>query len=336
MSTQNALPRWRGFNLLEMFTTKSTGPFREDDFRMIANWGFDFVRLPLCYTLWCEGNDVCKLREDRLAMIDEAVEFGRRHGIHICINLHRAPGFSVNAERQEPFDLWKDRAALEAFCFHWQMFAKRYKSIDSRRVSFNLVNEPKTPVDDPAKGMTRADHERVMRAAVGAIRAIDPDRLIILDGVNWGNSPSPELANLKVAQSCRSYAPFHLTHYKAHWCGDQKWPDPAWPFVEPWGEHKTWNRQALKEHFEPWLKLKDHSIGVHCGEGGAYHFTPHDATLRWMEDWLSILQENNVGWALWNLRGAFGIMNSGRTDVEYEPYHEHQLDRKMLEMLRRY
>ena len=51
MPAANPLPRWRGFNLLEMFTTKSDGEFREDDFRWIAGWGFDFVRLPMCYLL---------------------------------------------------------------------------------------------------------------------------------------------------------------------------------------------------------------------------------------------------------------------------------------------
>ena len=30
---QTVLPRWRGFNLLDMFTMRSRGDFREDDFR---------------------------------------------------------------------------------------------------------------------------------------------------------------------------------------------------------------------------------------------------------------------------------------------------------------
>ncbi|MBC7316437.1 MAG: endoglucanase, partial [Chloroflexi bacterium] len=54
---QTVLPRWRGFNLLEMFTTRSTGDWQEDDFRWIAEWGFDFVRLPMCYTLWTAPDD---------------------------------------------------------------------------------------------------------------------------------------------------------------------------------------------------------------------------------------------------------------------------------------
>lgn len=44
---QTGLPRWRGFNLLEMFQVTRQGPWREDDFRWIAEWGFDLVRFAM-------------------------------------------------------------------------------------------------------------------------------------------------------------------------------------------------------------------------------------------------------------------------------------------------
>ncbi len=40
------------------------------------------------------------------------------------------------------------------------------------------------------------------------------------------------------------------------------------------------------------------------------------------------------GWALWNLRGSFGVMDSGRKDVSYEDFKGRKLDRAMLEVLR--
>ena len=61
------LPRWRGFNLLEMFHSRSDGNWREDDFRWIADWGFDFVRLPTCYLLWTDPADAFRLDEAGLA-----------------------------------------------------------------------------------------------------------------------------------------------------------------------------------------------------------------------------------------------------------------------------
>ena len=56
--------------------------------------------------------------------------------------------------------------------------------------------------------------------------------------------------------------------------------------------------------------------------------------LAWMSDCLAVWREVNWGNALWNLRGDFGILDSGRKDVSYENFRGHQLDRKMLELLR--
>ena len=329
--SQTTLPRWRGFNLLEMFTTRSDGNFREDDFRWISDWGFDFVRIPACYTLWIEGDDPFRLYEPMLEKVDRVIQLGQKYGIHVCLNFHRAPGYSVNRERQEPFNLWKDTEALNAFCFHWESFARRYRGIPSSQLSFNLVNEP-ARVDPEV--MTRSDHERVMRAAVAAIRQIDPDRLVILDGLVWGNEPLPELADLRkvgVAQSCRAYVPMGLSHYQASWVESKGWPEPIWPGALHEGQ--PWDRSRLEAHYEPWINLARQGVGVHCGEGGAYSYTPHRVILAWLRDVLEILTTDHIGYALWNFRGAFGILDSGRKDVEYEDWYGHKLDRQLLVLL---
>lgn len=335
MSTQpqNPLPRWRGFNLLDFFTVASTGDVSEDDFRWIADWGFDFVRLPMCYTLWIREDDPFLLFEPMLAKIDRAIDLGRRHGIHVCLNFHRAPGYSVNPERKEPFNLWKDQAALDAFCFHWKMFAKRYRGISSQQLSFNLVNEPQ----NPSPLMSRQDHERVIRATVAAIREVDADRLIIVDGLMWGNNPLPELADLapqNVAQSCRAYLPMGVSHYQAPWiAGSDKFPLPTWPGGLNMGI--PWNRQIMEGHYKNWAKLLSKGVGLHCGEGGAFSKTHHDVVLRWLADVLEVLKSLNIGYALWNFRGGFGVLDSQRQDVAYEDWHGHQLDRELLELLRK-
>lgn len=334
------LPRWRGFNLLENFTMKSDGQFREDDFRWIADWGFDFVRLPMCYRLWIKGDDVFSVDEAKLVHVDRAVEFGRKYRVHVDLNFHRAPGYTVNRELPaEPFDLWKDTRALEAFCFHWEMFARRYRGISSDELSFNLVNEPVAPAGEPAKGMTRADHERVVRAVVAAIRKVDPDRLILADGLSWGNLCCPELADLKIAQSCRAYLPGGISHYKAHWVKGEDWAAPTWPGALRWpntSSTERWGRKELEAHYLPWIELARQGVGVHCGEGGAYCFTPHDVFLRWWRDVMEILKAANIGYALWNFRGPFGILDSNRADVAYADWHGHKLDQKLLDLLREF
>ena len=52
-----------------------------------------------------------------------------------------------------------------------------------------------------------------------------------------------------------------------------------------------------------------------------------------MRDQLGLWRDAGWGWALWNLRGSFGVLHSGRTDVNYEAFRGHQLDREMLKVL---
>jgi len=41
-----------------------------------------------------------------------------------------------------------------------------------------------------------------------------------------------------------------------------------------------------------------------------------------------------IGFALWNFRGNFGILDSGSEDADFEDWHGHKLDRKLLDLIR--
>jgi endoglucanase len=75
-------------------------------------------------------------------------------------------------------------------------------------------------------------------------------------------------------------------------------------------------------------------VPLHVGEWGCHNRTPYDVALRWMRDVLAVWKEAGWGWCMWNLRGSFGIVDSGRPDVAYEDFRGHQLDRQMLDLLR--
>jgi len=320
------LPRWRGFNLLEKFTARTGGnpPFRESDFAWIADWGFNFVRLPMSYRCWADAGDWLNLREAELKHVDQAVEFGRQHGVHVNLNFHRAPGYCVNPPA-EPLDLFTDEKALEACAFHWSRFAQRYRGIPNANVSFDLLNEP--------KDLPEESYFRVVQRLVGAIRAEDPDRLIIADGLRWGNKPAQQLVPLGVAQSTRGYQPMRVSHHKASWVNGQNWPEPSWPLQLKEGD--VWDKERLRrEQIAPWQALEKKGVGVHVGEWGAFRFTPHPVALAWMRDCLELWQEAGWGWALWNFRGNFGVLDSGRTDVAYDDFNGHKLDRAMLELVK--
>ena len=321
------LPRWRGFNLTEkVIKRRERNPaFKESDFALLAEWGFDFARLPLSYLCWSEPGDWLRLREDELKDIDQAVEFGRRHGIHVSLNLHRAPGYCVNPPK-EPLDLWTDEKALEACAFHWAHLAQRYKGIPNERLDFDLLNEP--------ANVSEENYVRVARRLIETIRAKDPDRLIIADGLRWGRDPVHGLAELGIAQSTRGYDPMELTHYRANWVnGSDKWPEPQWPLKRD-GQKLIDKEYLRQDRIKPWKELEAKGVGVHVGEWGAFNRTPHKVALLWMRDCLELWREAGWGWALWNLRDGFGVLNTQRKDVNYENFKGEQLDREMLELLR--
>jgi len=469
------IPRWRGFNLLEKFYFSGEHkPYQEDDFRMISELGFNFVRLPLDYRGYIADRDWEKFHEDSLKQIDQAVSWGSQYKVHVCINLHRAPGYTVAAPPEER-DLWSDPEAQRIAALHWGMFARRYKAVPNSRLSFNLFNEP--------TDVTPEIYAAVAGKMVEAIRAESPERLIFCDGLSWGKKPVPELVPLGVAQMTRGYAPFQLTHFRANWVGDNaNWPLPIWPsytgtngvlrgpaqgvaprplVIEgslaknsklrltfnalsakatvvvldqsgeihrqeftagldkgPWEEvveHPKWKvyqakgrvdvdfklpndtqRLELRNTDGDWISLgeigitpadnakesivqlenqwdkapdiiryyRDEGAGpalgikrgrdwlnseavkpwsaytkaggcVMVGEWGSYNKTPHDVMLRWAEDSLKNWKQADWGWALWNFRGEFGILDSNRSDVTYEDFQGHKLDRKFLELLRK-
>ena len=466
--------RWRGFNLQGMFvkgSKMSSGSYSEEDFKLISELGFNFVRLPLDYRFWIKDGNWESINEEALKPLDQAIAFGQKYNIHVMINFHRAPGYTV-AKPQEKLNLFKDSEALRVCIMHWGMIAKRYKGIPIKDLSFNLFNEPGSKV-------AVEDYERVVVAVIKEIRLYNTERLIVADGVAWGSKSVPELFKYNIGQATRGYFPSSISHYRASWVGNPTGM-PAWPpsgAVSPLygpvkSEHSKplvienlpacrmsikpgrvsgnltfevkvnnkvivtfplepkkgagWSNADYKEEWDiyqancettldvdiqedkstlsisiikgdwaaldsitlvskvgekallsfesVWYKsnpvitfkgfdshspfqsaeagdgisyLRKNITGVWeqavknghfvmVGEFGAYRHTPHDVVLDWMEDYLKIWDGSNIGWALWEFRGSFGVMDSFREDVEYEDFHEHKLDRKMLDLLQRY
>lgn len=341
--TAGRIPRWRGFNLQGRFASPERpydGPaFDERDFETIAEWGFDFARLPLAYWAWGSRDDWSLVREEPLKQIDRAVELGRQYGIHVNINFHRIPGYCINGRELEPADLFSGRRAerdraLAAAVFHWQTFAERYRGIPSRRLSFDLINEP--PWVKPYEGYLFERYEEIVRALVAGIRAKDPGRLIFVDGLDIGQTPVHEVADLGVVQSTRGYLPKAVSHHTATWVPKEEFETfavPTWPLKDDKGT--TWDKERLRTVLiEPWRRLAEKGVAVHVGEWGCFNQTPHAVALAWMADFLALWKEAGWGWAMWNLRGAFGVLDSERADVAYEDWKGMKLDRKMLELLR--
>jgi endoglucanase len=328
------LPRWRGFNLTELTGGERDRSFVEDDFAWIAEFGFDFVRVPMSYWAWSSPDDWLRIDAEALRKVDEAVEYGEKYGLHVNLNFHRIPGYCVNRRELEPHLMFDSpraelEQAMEAATLHWQTFADRYKGIPSERLSFDLLNEPPWTHGDQSR------YTEVVYRLVGAIREVDADRLVVADGADIGQTPVEGIVPLGVPQSTRGYLPKMVSHYTATWVPENEFESfapPTWPMVDARGV--TWDKERLRERLiGPWVPFAERGVQVHVGEWGCYNKTPHAAALGWMRDLTDLWREMGWGWAMWNFRGSFGVLDSGREDVAYEDFRGHRLDRAMLELL---
>jgi len=344
----NKLPKWKGFNLLDFFSPNPGGRRRTttpDQLKWIRDWGFDFVRLPMAYPHYLSFDrsrnirpeEVYQIDDRAVDRIDQLVRQAHDHGLHVSLNLHRAPGYCVNAGFYEPYNLWTDQAALDAFCFHWNMWAKRYRNVSSEKISFDLLNEPGMRADMNDQHSKRSSvpghlYRKLVMAAADAIRKENKKHLIIADGNDTGSTVVPELTDLDVAQSCRGYHPGIISHYKAPWANPdpEHLPEPKWP-----GQvgDRYLSRAMLDRFYKPWLDLVQKGVGVHCGECGCWNKTPHPVFLAWFSDVLAILSSHGIGFALWEFSGDFGVLNSKRADVSYEDWYGQKLDRKLLTLM---
>jgi endoglucanase len=351
------IPLWRGFNVLDLFSTSvrwkehfpmDDGVFQEDDFAMIQELGFNFARIPMSYMYCGKGPYARTPDPDRLGLIDRAVELGQRYGVHIMLAFHRAPGYCVTQASQfdtpEKGSLFTEDEDREDFVTWWRTLAERYADVAPQALSFDLVNEP---IEIPLEAV-----ERTFLPAIEAITAVNPERLIQVEGPYYmrkGPESIPvarEIATLpNVVNSVHLYSPIGLTHYHCPWAGEAlqyAGTPPAWPYqappellseLNPDGAG-VWDREALRTLLKPYLDLAAEGYPVHVGEMGSYSGAPHDVYLAYFADVVGLLAEYGIGWAMWNFRGPFGILDNGRADAEYADFHGHKLDAKLLEVLK--
>lgn len=369
------IPRWRGFNITDLFSTSSRwkeffpiddGHVAEQDFEMIRELGFNFVRIPMSYFFFGKGAYARTPDPDRLVLLDRAVELGQKYGIHVMPGFHRAPGYCVTAGSQfdtpEKGNLFGEGEDLQDFLVWWRTLAERYADVPREDLSFNLVNEPFNIPDDL--------FERTFTPVIEAIEKISPQRLIqvegsfAIEGAGSGvvdlNDPGemsgttialrPAPASIatrdNVVNSVHLYHPFALTHYECPWAESlvsDEFEPPTWPYqatLKPGVDRKLtgedakrWDKEALRDLLKGYLDLSAAGYKVHVGEMGAYSKVAHDVYLDYARDVVSLLDQYGLGFAMWNFRGPFGVMDTGRTDAPAEEFHGHQLDRELADVL---
>jgi endoglucanase len=242
------------------------------DFARLKERGFDCVRLPINYknVVAASPNGTVALDDAGITPVDHAVAWGAEYGIYVILDLHAAPGGQnpTSTVADVPSNdavarLWLVPDAREnqkMTVALWRALATRYAKADSVG-GYDLLNEPELP-----SGVLKDELLKLYDAITAAIRSVDPDHMIILEGGDYAHDfsffPPPADANVM---------------YEFH---EYSLLNPAW---------RTPNQKA----FEPLLQLQATAhIPLWLGEFG-------EETLEWQEQMVQLMKANQIGWAVW-------------------------------------
>jgi glucan 1,3-beta-glucosidase len=153
---------------------------KESDWDLLAKFGVNLVRLPFIYSVVEDEQNPRTLRADAWNYLDEAVAQAEKRGMYVVLDLHGAVGsqgeehHSGCAGRNE---YWSNPDYQERTVWLWQQVAERYKDRPSV-AGYSLLNEP--------WGTTADNLAAVVGKLYTAVRAVDPNHVIILPGHNSG------------------------------------------------------------------------------------------------------------------------------------------------------
>lgn len=175
-----SIPAWRGTSmaLCDMQSLHGRPLVAKEDIAAFADMGFNYLRLMLYWTDFCEENDTTLIfYPDMLENIDRILEWCIAYDIHLCIDMHQLPGYGFEVRNVVEDD--KSRALSVLV---WDVLSARYAEVSANALSYNLVNEP------DAGYFTDESYVAFANELIAAIRKNDrADKLIVSDGMLDGD-----------------------------------------------------------------------------------------------------------------------------------------------------
>lgn len=293
--------------------------FTEKDVKYLAGLGFDHLRIPVDeMQLWQENGQP---DQEGFSLLQQALNWCKKYNLKAVVDLHILRSHHFN-EKEKP--LWTQPAAQERFFQCWRDLSQALNKYPAEDVAYELMNEP--VADDPE------DWNKLVEKAAAIIRKAEPNRKIVIGSNRWQSPDTFDKLRIpendkNIILSFHMYEPFLLTHHTASWTGIKDYKGPVnYPGVIVKEEDikdlpdtlrnvilKNKNHytiETIREHFrKPIAMAKKYNLPLYCGEWGCLSTVPDAARFQWFRDVKSVLEENNIGWATWDYKGSFGIIN---------------------------
>jgi endoglucanase len=288
------------------------------DIALIKSLGFDHVRLSVNPQPIMDANRHGG-RDEYFGYLDAAVKIILDAGLAVEIDMHPESEFKARLAKEDDF--------VERFADFWRTTAQHYSSWAPDRVFFEILNEPE--MHDPYRWIG------VEAKLAAAIRQGAPAHTILAPGASWDNDDDmirlEPLRDPNVIYVFHFYEPHIFTHQGATW-GAYYWhwlkglhypsnpenaaqvaaavPEPVYRLsVIRYGQDH-WNASRVDAEINQaadWAK--QNNVPLVCNEFGVFRIfsDPRDREA-WIKDVRTSLERRNIGWAMWDYSGSFGVV----------------------------
>jgi endoglucanase len=268
---------------------------RKIDIDSMRAWGFNSVRLPMHYNLFTlpvEEEPLVGLNAwnpKGFAMTDSLLKWCAANKMYLILDLHATPGGQgndLNISDRDPSkpSLWQNEMNQKKMIALWRKLAEHYAN-NPWIGAYDIINEPNWGFEkaDDKNGCgenTNAPLKKLMVDITNAIREVDKNHIVIIEGNCWGNN------------------------YNGIF--------PLWDRNMAISFHKYWNYND-QASIQKFIDIrKQYNAPVWLGESG-------ENSNLWFRDAIQLMEKNQIGWAWWPLK-KLGFNNplEIKTPVDYQ------------------
>ncbi|TKB05670.1 glycoside hydrolase family 5 protein [Desulforhopalus sp. IMCC35007] len=235
----------------------------ERDIRMIADMGFNVVRVPFNHTILEDDDRPFQYKTSGWELLDRLLDWCQNNRVYVVLDLHSAPGGQSEVFVNDPdgSGFYTSESNLKRTVALWQAIAHRYKN---RNIiaGYDLLNEPQLPLFTP--GSVLVD---VYRRIIEAIRKVDTQHMVILSAGGFTSNDSSMFTEVLDDNQALAFHTYNLLSSDI-------------------------NYEEQKKHSELSRKL---NVPILNGEIGAH-------TLEWVSQVINMFEDpkyNVSGWIYW-------------------------------------
>ncbi len=258
----------------------------ENDFRFFKELGINVLRLPVNYHYFLDDQNPKQYLMQGFQYLDHVISLCEKHNIYAIIELHTAPGgqnpdWHCDTHSGLPL-FWEYAALRESFTGMWRFIAEHYRN-NPWIAGYDILNEPSFV---PSAAIIN----EFFTQTIAAIRQVDPNHVIFLEGNNFAKDFS-FLAGPQDPQVAYSF------HYYPT-VDDPTMFDRDFPVER--------RKKYFRENFLPLLQIREKfHRPLWCGELGViFNKETIEFERELIREMLDLCEEFNVSWTIWAYKDA--------------------------------